>query len=486
MRTLILHREDLRLADNPALHHASTQNADVLPLYIYDSYEKSKGSATKAFLFNSLKSLEANYKKYGIALKVTQGDSLNILEQICTQEKIECILWNRCYAPEQIARDKKIKEHFTKQGIKVETFNSKLWHEPWEITNKQGGFFKVFTPYWKHVQTLSKKAPLPKPQQLATLQIQQETTNLFCPVEDLNLLPKKLNWATEMLNHWQISEQDAHKKLDSFLATGIKNYAKGRDFPALESVSALSPYLALGLISPNQIYKKAQDHLMQKPEDQKQIDKFLAEVCWREFSYNLLFHFPEIKTQNWQQQFNFYPWEDNPQALKAWQQGKTGFPIVDAGMRQLWQTGYMHNRVRMIVASFLIKDLFIDWRIGEAWFWDTLVDADVASNAASWQWVAGCGFDAAPYFRVFNPTTQGQKFDPEGDYIRKWVPELKNVDTKFIHEPHKAPAFDLKLAQIELGKDYPLPLVEHSKMREKALSIYQDIKQQKESMENAS
>lgn len=472
MNAIVWHREDLRLSDNPALSEAIAQGYDILPIYILDGIETSRGSASKGFLHQALSALNKSYEQKGAKLHYRQGDSLEILKEYIREHNIKKIFWNRCYSPDQITRDSTIKAELSNIGIKTQSFNAKLWHEPWDIQNKQGNFFKVFTPYWNHVKSLKKTSPISSPSNIQGINANSSA------LEDLELLPNK-DWVLPILSQWPATEEAAHETLNTFLEKNLDKYSSQRDNPFENINSSLSPYLALGIISPNQINEKIQSHLFLNPESEKDAEKFLSEICWREFSYHILYHFPKLKTHNWQPLFDKYPWEENSSFFNAWKTGNTGFPIVDAGMRELWATGYMHNRVRMIVASFLIKDLFIDWRIGESWFWDCLVDADYASNAASWQWVAGSGFDASPYFRVFNPTTQSKKFDSEGDYIRKWVPELSQLNNKYIHEPTEAPQNMLINANIKLGKDYPFPIVNHSNSRLKALSIYKDIKEEK-------
>jgi deoxyribodipyrimidine photo-lyase len=352
-----------------------------------------------------------------------------------------------------------------------------LW-EPWEISKADGTPYKVFTPFYRKgcLNAESPRLPLPAPKLLGTRDI--NTFNIEFiekfknSITHLNLLPTK-RWHEPLEQHWNIGENAAHDQLEKFLTTGISNYKEGRNFPSKPYVSRLSSHLHWGEISPNSVWYATKN----LNETSKNIDHFLSEIGWREFSYSLLYHFPDLPTECLQPKFINFPWQNNPVALKRWQQGQTGFPIVDAGMRELWQTGYMHNRVRMIVASFLVKNLLIHWHHGEAWFWDTLVDADLANNSASWQWVAGCGADAAPYFRIFNPITQSERFDPEGIYIRKYIPELTNLPNKYLFAPWEAPSSVLTDAGILIGTNYPEPLCDLKISREAALTAFSEIKQ---------
>ena len=463
---LVWFRQDLRLADNPAFAKACNHDV-VIPLYILDELISPIGEAQRWWLHHSLTSLDKGLKEVGLSLCLRQGKALDILEQLVNDYKIESIYWNRCYEPFSITRDTIIKDFFQKAGLPVFTFNASLLHEPWKITNKAGQFFKVFTPYWK---ACLKELSLPKTHPIATKpkKLVVETESL----DSWNLLPVKLNWADGFKHYWQPGEAGASKKLACFIDNNLKGYSTSRDEPYKDSTSKLSPHLHFGEISPWQIWRAVEAVKLNRNYDLKSADRFLAEMGWREFSYYLLFHTPSLPTKNFKPNFDLFPWKNDPAFLKRWQKGMTGYPIVDAGMRELWHTGYMHNRVRMITASFLTKDLFVDWRLGANWFLDTLVDADLASNSASWQWVAGCGADAAPYFRIFNPVLQGEKFDPDGSYVKRWVPELKSVPVQWIHKPWMAPR---NTPGFILGKDYPEPIVDHLEARNNALLYYKMI-----------
>jgi deoxyribodipyrimidine photo-lyase len=337
------------------------------------------------------------------------------------------------------------------------------------VLKADGTPYKVFTPFYRNAcldPVNAPREPLAQPADLRFFECEAGDK-----LTDLRLLPDS-PWYEEMALLWQPGEAGAKKRLDRFLADGIGNYKEGRNRPDLKYVSRLSPHLHFGEISPNQAWYAAREHASKHPED---VEHFHSELGWREFSYNLLNHFPELPNENLQRKFNRFPCRDDADALARWQRGETGIPVVDAGMRELWRTGYMHNRVRMIVGSFLVKNLLVDWRHGAAWFFDTLLDADLANNSASWQWVAGCGADAAPYFRIFNPVTQGKKFDPDGAYVRKYVAELKSLPDRFLHNPWDAPAEVLKEAGIRLGQDYPRPIVDLKESRQRALDAFSGL-----------
>ena len=471
-KTLVWLREDLRLADNPALYEAASQG-DVLVVYVYDtSNTRPYGAASKAWLHKSL-----TYLQKTTPVQIFKGDPLELIPQLAEKHEITHVFWNRGYSSDVIARDKELKTNLKKAGFEVQSFKGALLVEPWEVAPKSSTFFKVFTPFWraclkKLEDDKAPLKPLPAPENMAFL-----TDEHALSLADLKLLPQgEGSWDKAMLENWKVGEANAHKKLEQFCKEPISDYHETRNRPDLSGTSKLSPHLHFGEISPRQVYHEVLKTLEQHPQNPKGADVFLSEIGWREFSYNLLYHIPTMPDAPLQEKFENFKWDNNPQALKKWQRGQTGYPIVDAGMRELYATGWMHNRVRMIVASFLIKDLFIHWKEGETWFWDTLVDADIASNTAGWQWVAGSGADASPYFRIFNPITQGQKFDPHGHYVRKWIPELSPLPDDKLHAPWEASEGDLKLAGITLGKDYPKPMVNHKYAREEALSRYKEIK----------
>lgn len=467
------HRQDLRLEDNQALHWAASQGA-VIPLYINDSElldDMYIGEAQKWWLHHSLLSLQKAYRQQKIELILRRGEPKKLLEKLLKETQSVIITWNRCYDPQSIARDSELKEYFKAQGIQVKTFNSSLLIEPSKILNKTSGFYKVFTPYWKNCLQVIEEADLLLVPELTACAQKIATENL----DDWKLLPTNPNWAEGFSEYWQPGESGAQAKMELFLKNALNNYHEKRDIPGYAGTSQISPHLKFGEIGPRQIWH-AVHKIAEKSSHTKDIDRYLAELGWREFSYYLLFHFPQLINKPFNANFVAFPWVTNEKYLEAWQKGMTGYPMVDAGMRQLWHTGWMHNRVRMIVGSFLTKHLLISWQQGAEWFLYTLVDADIANNCASWQWVSGSGADAAPYFRIFNPIMQGEKFDPQGKYIRKWIPEIANLPDKYIHSPWEASKELLAKCGIILGKTYPKPIVDHSKARNMALEAYAAIK----------
>ena len=469
-KNIILFKNDLRIKDNPAVYEGSVE-AEILPIYIFDDAESNikRGSASKYWLHHSLDNLN---KELNNNLLFLEGNFEEALNKLTEKYNIDGIYWNRSYDVHSIERDKKLKTHFESKGVTTKSFNASLLFEPWTITQPKTNMpYRVFTAFYNQcVNTQTPRKLFPSTENIEFLNHSEKSN-----INDLNLIDEN-NWHEKLSQIWNITEDDAHQKLENFLEDKINNYKNGRDFPALENTSYLSPYLHFGQISPHQIWWETHK-TMASDEDNKDKNFFLRELIWREFSYHLLYHFPDITHKNIQKKFDSFPWSKNDAFLEKWQKGLTGYPIVDAGMRELWQTGYMHNRVRMITASFLIKNLMIHWQEGHNWFWDCLLDADIANNGASWQWVAGSGFDAAPYFRVFNPTTQAQKFDPDGEYIKKYIPELKKIPLKNLFEPWKTPDNILRGFNIKLGKDYPYPIVDLKESREKTLNAFNTLKQ---------
>ena len=460
-------RQDLRLSDNPAFYHASQQGT-ILPIYILDDENAAKhkmGGASRFWLHYSLVSLNQSLDQ---KLSLCRGDPLATLLNLSDRYDIKDIFWNRCYEPWRIKRDKHIKEQLENKGINVHSYNGSLLWEPWNTKKSDGTPYKVFTPFYrKGCLKSSPRKPLPKPE---SIQLCRDAHHSLT-IDELSLLPA-IRWDSKLEPYWHIGETGAHQRLSEFLEEGIENYNEGRNLPAKPYVSRLSPYLHFGELSPNQVW-----HAAQMQGDDINVVHFCRELGWREFSYSLLYFNPDLPKKNLHAKFDRFPWNEDKEKLKAWQRGKTGIPMVDAGMRELWQTGYIHNRVRMIVGSFLVKNLLLHWHHGERWFWDCLVDADLANNSASWQWVAGCGADAAPYFRIFNPITQGQKFDPEGEYIRRFLPELNTLPNKYLFNPWEAPDNILKNANVVLGQDYPKPIVDLKLSRQKALDAFGSLKQ---------
>lgn len=462
-------RQDLRLGDNLALNYATSLNCPIIPVYILDnSSEPPLGEATKWWLYNSLKSLNNSLEE---KLNFFVGNPKEILDDLISKHNATEITWNRCYEPYSIKRDKHLKEYLRSKNIIVKSFNSSLLLEPGETLKEDNTNYKVFTAFYKKHYAFGNakiRNPISNLKQLNCLKINSSS------LEELKLLPK-IGWYKKFDKTWEAGEAGANKAFDEFFNNKLNGYKALRDRPDLEHSSKLSPHLHFGEISPNSIWHKVKNYI-EKQGHNSDAEHFLSELVWREFSYNLLYFFPDLPTKNLQQKFDHFPWQYNENLLAKWQQGQTGYPIVDAGMRELWQTGFMHNRVRMITASFLVKHLLIDWREGEKWFWDCLVDADLANNSASWQWVAGSGADAAPYFRIFNPILQGEKFDPEGVYTRKYVPELKKLPIKYLFSPWLTPQDLLNKLDIKLGRDYPNPIIDHETARKTALAAYHEIK----------
>lgn len=463
-------RRDLRLADNPALVHALSEATHIIPVFIHAPEEESPwapGAASRWWLHHSLDALQTDIKKLGSRLIIRSGGSLATLQSLIKETGATLVCWNRLYEPAVVARDTRIKATLKDQGIECSSHNAALLFEPWQVQNQQGKPFRVFTPFWKHCQTrLAEQAlPLAAPRKLPAIDQQLPSISL----NDLHLLPT-IPWDQGMRAYWQPGEAGAHARLQTFIDTAVQDYKTERDRPDKPGTSGMAPYLHFGEISPRQIVTElSSQHVA--------AEAYVRELGWREFSHHLLFHFPHTTDKPLDVRFENFPWDKNAAALKAWQRGMTGIPLVDAGMRELWHTGYMHNRVRMVVASFLTKNLRIHWLEGARWFWDTLVDADLPNNTQGWQWTAGCGADAAPYFRVFNPVLQAERFDPEFAYIRKWLPELARLPDKWIARPWDAPEAELRKAGIEPGRTYPNPIVALGHSREAALSAYGQIKQ---------
>ncbi len=470
-------RLDLRLADNPALKAAIRRGGAVVPVFIWAPEEEGDwppGAASRWWLHHSLAALDAHLRRIGSRLVVRRGPALEALHTLARETGAGAVYWNRRYEPAVRDRDERVARALRVEGLETESFNAALLQEPWTVRNKTGKPFQVFTPYWRHCLAQPDPVePLPTPKHL----LPPAKWPKSLPLPDLELEPR-IHWAGGLGHAWQPGEAGAHVNLRRFLDNAFADYDEQRNRPDVHGTSRLSPHLHFGEISPRRIWHGLKGVAAKRglPQDRWRGSQFLAELGWREFSHHLLYHFPRTPTEPLRSVFRNFHWRKTPSMLKAWQTGRTGYPIVDAGMRELWTTGWMHNRVRMIVASFLVKDLLISWHEGARWFWDTLVDADLAQNTLGWQWVAGCGADAAPYFRVFNPVTQGEKFDPRGDYVLRWCPELKGLPDEWIHRPWQAPPEILARAKVELDRAYPRPIVSHAIAREVALEAYARIK----------
>jgi len=469
--TLFWFRDDLRLADNPGLAAAQGSGQPVILAYILDDLSpgvRPIGAASRWWLDKSLRALGERIAAKGGRLILRRGAARTELANLVVETNASAVRWSRRYGPAREI-DARIEADMTAGGVRVETFNASLLVEPVQMTAASGAGYKVFTPFWRALQARIDLSPHAiEPGKFATTDPSLRSDAL----DSWELHPVNPDWSASIAEAFEPGELAARRRLRTFLGT-IDGYAESRNRPDLSGVSRLSPHLRFGEIGPADVWRAAKAAEEAENADPADIAKFLSELGWRDFSHHLLYHDPEMSRLCWRRDFEDMAWRTPaPADLSAWKEGRTGYPIVDAGMRQLWATGWMHNRVRMITASFLTKDLLAHWRIGEEWFWDTLVDADEANNAAGWQWVAGTGADASPYFRVFNPSLQGETFDPEGEYVRSWVPELAGLPSKFIHRPWEASAPVLAQAGVELGATYPRPIIDHAFARRRALGVY--------------
>jgi deoxyribodipyrimidine photo-lyase len=467
-------RRDLRLADNPALAHAAAGGRPVIPVFILDTAEglRPLGGAGRWWLDRSLRALDEDLRGRGSRLILRRGAAGDVLAGLAAQTGAAEVCWNRLYEPQAAARDGRLETALKAQGVSVHSFNAALLNEPQGVQTGSGGGYQVFGAYWRTARARIGEINLaPAPRRPAAPAAWPESDDL----DGWGLHPRAPDWSRGFAD-WVPGEAGAQAQLDRFLEAGLDDYDQARDRPGVDGTSRLSPHLHWGEIGPRQVWSAVQTQAHAHHGLGADADRFLTELGWREFNHHLAWHRPDLLRRNIRPAFDDFPWRDDADGFAAWAHGQTGYPIVDAGMRQLWATGWMHNRVRMIVASFLVKDLLVDWRRGEAWFWDTLVDADAANNAGNWQWVAGCGADAAPFFRIFNPTAQGERFDPGGGYVRRWVPELKGLPDKLIHQPWSADPEALAAAKVRLGETYPRPIVDHAKARARALAAYAEIR----------
>lgn len=473
---IVWFRQDFRLADNPALHRAAQNNAPVLPLYIHEEVPGDhwlQGAAGRYWLHHALIIFDDQLQQLGSRLVLKRGDPKKILPQLAREVKAEKVLWNRRYEPAGAARDRAVESELAELEIGVEQFNGRLLREPWEIKREGDQPMRVFTPFWKKcIKDWEPAKPLHAPSALGPV---PKITGIA--LADLKLLPVgQARWDAKLDSHWKIGEKAGLQRLHDFVSTNsVDQYGQARNALPTNGTSSLSPYLAWGHVSPRTIWHSVNDKIGAGTNSsalKTSSHPFTRQLFWREFSYSMLVHFPHTTDKPLREEFAHFPWRENGELLQRWSRGRTGFPIVDAGMNQLWEEGWLHNRSRMIVASFLVKDLMIHWQEGAKWFWDTLVDADLADNTMGWQWVAGCGADSAPYFRIFNPMSQAQRFDPEGDYVRRYVPELAKLPKHLIHTPWEASSQELSQAGVELGGNYPEPLVDHAQTRQEALSNY--------------
>jgi deoxyribodipyrimidine photo-lyase len=456
--TLVWLRNDLRLADNPALSAAVATGGPVVVVHIEptDAALRRRGAASRWWLHHSLRALAAGLAARSIGFETLAGPTSDLLRDAIKRHGVRRMAWNRRYGPAERALDAQLKTSFRSDGLEVESHPGDALIEPFEIATGTGGPYGVYTPFWKNLRQRTIAPPLPAPEPIGPAQ----------PVGHIDASYVSPHWAGKLAAHWQIGEAAAAERLADFLDEAVSDYPAERDIPAIAATSRLSPHLAFGEISPRQVWHAAQVMAQRAPEKAAAIDKFLSELAWRDFNIHQLYYRADIAAEPMQAKYQAMPWREPGDDLERWQRGETGIPIVDAGLRELWATGYMHNRVRMIVASLLTKNLMIDWRLGEQWFWDTLFDADPANNPGNWQWVAGCGLDAAPFFRIFNPVTQGERFDPEGHYVRRWVPEVADLADQWLHHPWDAPRG---------VRNYPAPIVDLKASRERALAAMQGL-----------
>ena len=474
--SIVWFRQDFRLDDNPALTYAAHRGR-VLPIFV-DTTEYQKtwlpGQASRWWLRESLLALETALQARDSRLIVQKGDAAEILLKLVRRTGATSVVWNHRYEPTASAHDARLKQALRDQGLEVRSFNGRLLREPWEVRTEKGGCYKVFTPYWNRAQRMLVADPAPPPKRL----VGPDKWPPSLSVQSLPAARATRSCAQRLGAHWQPGEAGAQKlvrRINTLFATA---YPDGRNSPADDATSRLSPHLHFGEVGPNRLFaalrKRSAAGARHTTIDG--VDAICRQLGWRDFTYHLLHHFPHTPNAPLREEFTRVNWRPDAEGLEAWTNGRTGYPIVDAGMRQLAETGWMHNRVRMIVGSFLTKDLLIDWRDGARIFWDRLVDADLANNTFGWQWVAGCGADAAPYFRIFNPVLQAKRYDPEGAYVRRWLPELTGIPVRYLHEPWAAPEQVLKEARFELGRDYPSPIVDHAMARKRALHAFAVLK----------
>lgn len=471
--SLVWFRRDLRLDDHAALRAAIDRGAPIIPVFIWSPTEEGAwppGAAACAWLARSLASLDADLRRRQSRLVIRTGITLATLEALLRETGADAVFWNRCYEPAARERDRRVESALRERGVLCATFNDSVLFEPAQIATRQGAAYQAFTPFWRACSARP-EPPAPRPAPRVLVSPRRWPADPAAALADLSSIPN-----VDLEKMWQPGSAGAAAQLQRFLREALRDYPAGRDRPDLNGTSRLSPHLHFGEISPRRVCHAICAAADGSPATRTAAEAYLRELGWRDFACHVLYHFPDTPERPLQEAFLHFPWKDDAATLRAWQQGETGYPIVDAGMRQLVRTGWMHNRVRMIVASFLVKDLLLPWQQGARWFWQTLVDADLANNTLGWQWSAGCGADAAPYFRIFNPSRQGKRFDPDGAYVRRWVPELARLPSAWIHEPAQAPAVVLMSAGVVLGKDYPRPSIDHNVARKRALAAFARIK----------
>lgn len=468
-RCLVWFRRDLRLEDNPALAVAIESGAEILPVYIHgieSPAQLSEGGASKWWLHHALQDVDAGLKGCGGALHLVADRNIeDALLGLVERYKIDAVFWNRRYQPEAIELDKQIKHKLVECGVEVKSFNGSVLNEPHTVQNKSGRPYQVFTPFWKHCRDIE----VPKPCKVNLLEARFLKLS-GKTLSELGLLPD-IDWDRGFYDVWKPTRQAGLGRLMNFSTEAVHGYEKSRDMLSIDGTSCLSPYLHFGQLGVREIYHRLKDG------GEGVMNGYIRQLYWRDFAHHLIYHFPHSVSRSLRPEYEQFPWTHSEAKIERWRQGKTGYPVIDAAMRQLWQTGWMHNRARMVVGSFLVKHLLQDWQSGAEWFWDTLVDADLPNNTMGWQWVAGCGADAAPYFRVFNPLTQAKKFDPDGEYVRRYIPELAEIPGAKIHEPWSLSEGELRQCGVRLGENYPERMIDLNEGREKALAAYQRFKE---------
>ncbi|MFO1375753.1 MAG: deoxyribodipyrimidine photo-lyase [Steroidobacteraceae bacterium] len=476
MTAIVWLRRDLRLTDQPALAAALARHERIVPVYIHAPAEEapwSPGAASRWWLHHSLAALARDIAARGGRLLVREGDSLATLRALVRETGATAVFWNRLYEPALVERDAAIKAALREDGVAAESHGAALLVEPWTVLTAAGEPYRVFTPFWRTAsQRLdSLPPPVPAPPRLPAVAAALRSE----PLDSLGLLPR-IRWDTDLASRWMPGEAGALARLDAFVGDTLARYRSERDRPDRDGSSRLSPHLHFGELSPRQALAAVRGACSADPAAAGGAESFVRELGWREFAHYLLFHFPQTAAEPLDARFAALPWQQDEVAIAAWRRGRTGYPIVDAGLRELWHTGFMHNRVRMIAASLLTRNLFVNWLEGARWFWDTLLDADLANNTLGWQWTAGCGADAAPYFRIFSPVLQAERFDPGRAYLRRWCPELARLPDRWIHQPWAAPRDVLAAAGVLLGRDYPEPVVDPRASRALALERFAGLK----------
>lgn len=477
MRNIVWLRRELRINDNPALYAATLGDSEVLPVFIWPGGSAMPGAASRWWLHGSLLALSDSLESLGAPLVIRVGEADRVLSELARQYNADSVFWSRAYDPDGRRQDDSVEKVLRRQGTKCRIFAGvNLLLNPVDIKNKSGAPYKIFTPFYKRAVALTVDKPVPAPGKLMAPGERAKGVVL----SSLGLEPK-IDWAAGLRETWKPGEVSAAARLDGFMGDGLKHYGTERDIPSHEGTSRLSPHLHFGEISPRSVYHTIleQEAFAKDKISLHESEAYLRQLYWREFAHYLLYHFPHMYEKPMYPEYDHFPWRSDRTQLRAWQRGRTGYPIVDAGMRELWTTGWMHNRVRMIVGSFLVKDLLLSWQAGAEWFRETLVDADPANNTLGWQWVGGCGPDAAPYFRIFNPVLQSKRYDSAGLYIKRWIPELGGLRGNALHAPWTASSGELQEAGIIPGKTYPFPMVDHAGARERALMAYNAMKSSK-------